>query len=773
MGTNILGIGQSGLAAAQLGIATTGHNIANANSPGYSRQVLFQSAAPANNDGGNFIGQGVKVGEIRRVYNQLLGQQVNATQSSKSYAESYSMQIQQINNLVGDQTTGVSPGIQDFFSSIQNLAASPNGTAGAAARQSVLSAGASLSSRIQSLGARVKQIDEDVNARVRQSVTSVNLYAQQISDLNTAIGRAQSASDGAAPNDLLDQRDLAVRELSKYVNVSVVEQDNKYNVFMGTGQPLIVGAKVSKLQEINSPTDPTRTQIAYENNGSLITINEKSLGGGELGGLLAFRSNTLDATRNSLGRLAVSIATEFNSQHRLGQDLNGAQGGDFFQVASPVGIPSSLNTSTANIAASFSDVSALSTSDYRVQYLAGVGPAPNYYKVTRISDGVSQSSETLPFTIDGISLNLTMDNGAPPAPIQPNVNDEFLIKPTAFAASSISVVISDTSKLAAAAAVSTKTPSTNLGTGKITSGSIDSLVASTSNSANASISPVIVDDSYKSSTLASPLNLTFATAPNSLSGFPIGALVSVTVGGVTSNYQVAAANVPTATPPQVVNVPYTSGALISYGGVKFSITNNPGSPVAGETFSLAKTIPISSTQLTYNAAGNNFTGFPAGANVTVKNGNSSTTYLAGAAVPYIEGSTISFNGMSFSVSGNYANGDVVNIAANPSGVGDNRNAANLASLQTQNTMISGTASFQGAYGQFVSLVGNKSRELEITSDAETNLLNQAVNAQQAESGVNLDEEAANLLRYQQAYQAAGKLMQIASQLFDTILAVGR
>ncbi len=772
MGTNILGIGQSGLAAAQLGIATAGHNIANANSPGYSRQILLQSAAPARNDGGNFIGQGTKVGEIRRVYNQLLGQQVNSTQSSKSYAETYSMQIQQINNLVADQTTGVSPGIQDFFSSIQNLAASPNGTAGAAARQSVLSAGASLSSRIQSLGARVDQIADDVNSRIGQSVTTINLYAQQISDLNIAIERSQSTSDGAAPNDLLDQRDLAVRELSKFINVSVVPQDNKYNVFIGTGQPLIVGAKVNTLHEINSLTDPTRTQIAYESNGTYVPLNEKSLGGGELGGLLAFRSNTLDATRNSLGRLAVSIATEFNVQHRMGQDLNGAQGGDFFSVAGPVSIPSSANSSAANISASFSDVGALTTSDYRVQYMAGASPAPNFYKVTRISDGVSQTSDTLPFTVDGVTLNLALNNGAPPTAVQPNVNDEFLVKPTSLAAESIGLLISDTSKLAAAAAVTTSTPSTNLGTGKITSGVINSLVTSKSNSVNASISSVTLDDSYKSSTLSSPLNLSFATAPDSLSGFPIGALVSVTSGGVTSNYQVAAADLPTATPPQVVNVPYTSGAQISYAGVNFSISNNPGTPAVGETFTLAKSLPITPVKLTYDSAGNNFTGFPADANVTVKNGATSTTYLAGAAIPYIEGSTISFGGMSFTVSGNYRNGDVVNIAANVGGTGDNRNAALLAGLQTKNTMASGTTSFQGAYGQFVSLVGNKSRELEITNVAETNLLNQAITAQQSESGVNLDEEAANLLRYQQAYQAAGKVMQIASQLFDTILSIG-
>ncbi len=188
---------------------------------------------------------------------------------------------------------------------------------------------------------------------------------------------------------------------------------------------------------------------------------------------------------------------------------------------------------------------------------------------------------------------------------------------------------------------------------------------------------------------------------------------------------------------------------------------------------MGSSLPITPTKLTYNSVGNNFTGFPANANATVTNGNTTTSYVAGSAIPYIEGSTISFNGLSFKVSGAYANGDVVNITTNPSGSGDNRNAGLLAGLQTKNTMGSGTTSFQGAYGQFVSNVGNKAHEMEVSNKSETKLLAQAIQAQQSESGVNLDEEAANLLRYQQAYQAAGKLMQIASQLFDALLALGR
>lgn len=767
MGTSILGIGQSALAAAQLGIATTGHNIANANTPGYSRQILLQSAAAAQNDGGSFIGQGTRVGDVRRIYNEFIGQQVNATQSSQNYSSSYLNQVQRINNLVADQTAGISPSLQEFFSSIQNLASTPNGTAGAAARQSVLSTGAALTARLGNLGAQLDQISEEVNSRISQTISDINGYAKQISQLNDSIETAESISGGAIPNDLLDQRDYAVTQLSKLVNVSVVEQSGKYNIFMGTGQPLVLGAKVSVLQPTSSLTDPSRIQASYESNGKLVQLNEQSITGGELGGLFAFRSNSLDVARNSIGRIAIAIATEFNDQHKLGQDLNGQQGTNFFSVAGPISTPSSANTGTANIAASFTDVGALTLSDYRVQYLAGTIPAPNYFKITRVSDGAVTTSNTLPAVVDGITFNLSS------SAVLPAVNDEFLVKPTAGGASSLQVAITDVAKIAAGVPLSTVTPSTNLGTGKVTSGTIDGPVASKSNSLTATIGPVTVADSFLPSTLSSPLNLTFATAPNSLSGFPIGALVSVTSGGVTSNYEVAAAAAPAATPPKVVNVPYTSGATITYGGMSFVIKDNPTAPTAGETFTLASSTPVTSTTLTYNSGTNSFSGFPATANVTVKNGNTTTSYVAGSTIPYIEGATVSFNGTSFVMSGNYRNGDVINISNNANGSGDNRNAVLLAGLQTKNTMASGSTSFQGAYGQFVSLVGNKAHELEITNSAETKLLDQALQAQQSESGVNLDEEAANLLRYQQAYQAAGKLMQIASQLFDALLALGR
>jgi flagellar hook-associated protein 1 FlgK len=870
MGTSILGIGQSALAAAQAGIATTGHNIANANTPGYSRQILMQSSASAQGDGGNFVGQGTKIGDISRVYNQFISQQVNRSQSTQNFASTYFGQISQISNLVADQAAGVSPALQDFFSAIQNLATSPSGTAGAAARQSVLSAGEALASRFQSVATRLDQLSDDVSSRITEAVSNINLYAKQISDLNDTIETAESVSGGAVPNDLLDQRDLAVTNLSKLVNVSVVDQNGKYNLFMGTGQPLVLGNKVNVLQATSSLTDPSRLEVSYENNGKLVQLDEKSLNGGVLGGLFAFRLQSLDIARNSLGRIAVAVASEFNDQHKLGQDLNGSLGTNFFRIGQPSSTPSSANGSRANIDATIVDASKLTTSDYDIKYLGGTVAKP--YQITRTSDGTVQSFASLPAIVDGVKFavsssspvtvvpnkanlgsasasvtvtsaasltgneyeilfdgtgsNFTVVNKSTSATVQastpytspqsisvdgfkvtltdsPNppgagdrfsvagplaVGDEFLVRPTAAGATGISVAINDISKVAAGLPLSTNVPSTNLGTGKISLGNIASPLTGTSISTNGTIAITSVDDGFSAAGIGLPLSLTFGATPlvapplpapqptqaYTLSGFPAGALVTVNEGGVNKTYQIAAATNLTADPPRVTSLPYNLGDEISYGGANFKVNGTATPPSTGDTFTIGSTLPITPVKLTYNSVGQNFTGFPATANVTVKNGSVTTSYPAGSpSIPYIEGSTISFNGQSFVVSGAFANGDVINIAQNPNGSADNRNAANLATLQTKNTMAGGTATFQGSYGQLVSAVGNKAHELDITNSAETQLLNQAVQAQQSESGVNLDEEAANLLRYQQAYQAAGKLMQIASQLFQQLLQIGQ
>jgi flagellar hook-associated protein 1 FlgK len=644
MATNILSIGQSALAAAQVGISVTGHNIANAATPGYSRQVLVQGAALAQNFGYGYVGSGVNVSSIQRIYSDFQAAQVRASQTTQSGLNSYYTQISQIDNMLANSTSGLSPALQSFFNGIQGVSANPTSVA---ARQTAISTANSMASSFQSMSSQLDQINQGINAQITTGVGAINSLATQIAQLNQSIVLAQGATAGGQPpNDLMDQRDKLVMDLSKQIKATVVKQyDGQYNVFIGNGQALVVGSNTSQLTTAVSPTDPTQTVVAYNANGATSILSSSALSGGALGGLLDFRSQSLNPAQNALGRIAIGLSTTFNAQHRLGQDLNGNPGGDFFAVGTPSVAANTGNTGTATVSATISNVSALTTSDYSVNY-NGTG-----YQVTRLSDGVVTPLTTNPQTVDGVDFNTA---GVPAT------GDSFLVRPTANGASAFAVKISDPSLLAAAAPIVTAAPTSNTGSGQISAGSIDA--------------------SYLGSPLAAPVTLTYA-----------------------------------------------AGLL---------------------------------------------TGFPATQPVTVTNNGVSTVYAAGAPVPYAAGATISFGGISLAISGAPANADTFTVGPNTGGVGDNRNAVLLGALQTTNTMVGGTANYQDIFAQMVATIGNKTNELKVTNDAETQTLSNLTQAQQSLSGVNLDEEASNLLQYQQAYQAAGKIMQIASQLFSTLLTIG-
>jgi flagellar hook-associated protein 1 FlgK len=182
--------------------------------------------------------------------------------------------------------------------------------------------------------------------------------------------------------------------------------------------------------------------------------------------------------------------------------------------------------------------------------------------------------------------------------------------------------------------------------------------------------------------------------------------------------------------------------------------------------------------------GSQLTGFPAGSFVTVTSGSSSVQFpIAGPAtvVPYTSGSgakitistdtTLYPDAMSFSFSGKLNAGDGFALKANTKGVEDGGNIVRLGNLQTQNTTGGGKATFQDSYAAFVNDIGNRSSSAKISSSAQTALLSQATSARDSVSGVNLDEEAANLIKYQQAYQASAKVLEIASKIFDTLLSL--
>ena len=578
-----------------------------------------------------------------------------------------------------------------------------------------------MASRFQSLDGQLKEITGSVNSQIQSSISSINVYAKQIAAFNDAIEKAQGNADGKASNDLLDQRDLAVTELSKEIKTTIVQQGNSYNVFIGNGQPLVVSTKAFSLVPTVSPTDPGRAGVGYSSNGEIITLPESSLPGGKLGGLLEFRANSLDPALNSLGRVAVGLAMTFNAQHKLGTDLSGSLGGDFFVAADPRIDPSGANDAASDeITARIVDPDALTTSDYRVRV-----DSATTFVVTRLSNNESLGGGTLGdiVEIEGVEIDTAGTY---------SVGDEFVVRPTINGATDFRVAITDIARIAAAAPVRTTAPVANKGSGKITPADVNSTVLLRS----------------------SQLTLTVPAGGGTLTGFPTDVPFSVTSGGTTTTYPAGT------TGP----VPYVAGDTLTIDGVDLSVPTAVG----------AHTIARPTATLTFS--GGDLTGFPAGLDLEVTHSDGSVTsyasVTAATAVAYQTGDTFTFGGISFSITGAPADTDTFVIGANTNGVGDGRNAVALGALQSANTLGNGTASYQGAYAQLVSAVGNKTRELQVTNQAETKYLEQAVAAQQAESGVNLDEEATNLLRYQQAYQAAGKVMQTASQLFELLLSLG-
>jgi flagellar hook-associated protein 1 FlgK len=454
--------------------------------------------------------------------------------------------------------------------------------------------------------------------------------------------------------------------------VTVVKENLNYSIFIGNGQPMVIGTTASKLEVVPSPTDAAELQIGYvAGNGKTVALQEAGLPGGKLGGLFEFRSTTLMSAQNALGRVALGIASTFNAQHQLGQDQTGAMGGKFFAEAIPVVNASRFNQGSplnnqAVVNATIDNVSALTTSDYKF----GRDAAGNYV-VTRLADNTQvYSNSALPSApIDGINFDVT--SGAMAG------GDYYVIKPTVNGAGSFSVLIKDQAKIAAAGPIVTSFNTSNSGTGAISAGS--------------------VDRNFTQAGIATPVTLHFSAG----------------------------------TPPTLND---TAGAA---------------------------------------------TGFAFPVTVTDLNGVTNT-YGAGVPVPYSDGATIAFNGMSVKISGQPADLDSFTVKANPNASSDNRNMLLLGGLQTANTLGGasnapqgvGVTTFQGAFGQLVSQIGNKTHELEVTKTAEDKLLSQVTQAQQAQSGVNLDEEAGNLIRYQQQYQAAAKIMQTVKEMFDVLVGLG-
>ncbi|WGT66281.1 flagellar hook-associated protein FlgK [Variovorax paradoxus] len=644
--------GLSGLSVARTALMTTAHNTANVYTTGYSRQTALVSTLDGTVNGAGFVGNGARVTTVQRSYDRYLTAQLNGAEASGAALASYGSQINRIDSLLADKTAGLTPLMQSFFASVQGVANTP---ADPAARQQLISAAQSLANKFRSTDQYLTDLNTSVNDQIEGSAAKINTYATQIASLNQQISQLSAMAGGQPPNDLMDQRDQLVSDLGKIVEVKVMEQDSgQYNVFIGNGQTLVLGDRAAKMQSVQSSVDPTRQSMALVGlTGTVSELNDNVLTGGSLGGLLAFRSETLTSTQNAVGRLAMALASEFNDQHKLGVDLNGVLGTDFFSQAVPGVFSHAKNAGDMVLGASVTDTSQLSTSDYSVQVKDVAGTLT--YTVTRLSDKQVMGDYTsFPASFDGVSLSVASGTA--------QAGDSFLVQPTRTGARDMDVLVRETAKVAAASPLVTGKTVGNKGTGVL--------------------SPAVVDQGYLASPLAATVTLAYDAGGNTLSGFPAGSAVTVTLAdGTATNY-------PAGTP-----VPYTAGAAISFDGIEVKLT---GAPAEGDTFTIGK---------------------------------------------------------------------------NVAGVSDGSNALKLGALQRKNAMDGGTSTFNGAFAKLVSEVGNRAMEIRVASQTQESVTGQIRASRDSISGVNQDEETANLLMYQQMYQANAKVIQTASTMFDAILGI--
>lgn len=667
----ILSTGTRALVASQVALQTAGNNIANVNVQGYSRQSVVLETVEGQFTGGGYIGNGANVLTIQRNFSEFLTRQSTLAASTKAGDVARADKLKQLEGIFEGGTSGLGAAVNDMLNAFSDVASAPTDLT---ARTVVLTRVDEAASRMRASAQRLDDLQLGISQELAQKVDEVNSLAKSIAGVNLEISRAMGS--GQPPNDLLDRRDQLLSQLNQYVQTtSIKADDGSLSVFLGGSQALVIGVDVAPVVLARDDFgDNQKSKLTINRSGVSIPLDENTLGGGEISGLLRFQNTDLTEGRNLLGRMTLAISTAMNDQHKLGLDLDGNAGGDLFSSAGftsnnilePKQFPPpapvvTLNLGTASLALGINDVSKFAASDYEVNFSSATQGS-----ITRRSDGVVTLFDfgaTNPVQIDG--LDLSMPSGTPVA------GDRFLLKPFSTSASNITREFSTPRALAVSSPVVTSM-------GKGNTGSLQ--------------------------------------------------LVSLKVTGKPGGLTL---------PPSPV-LPATTGA-----GVQLSFVAGP--PV-GFTVSGTSTPPVG------------FAG-PYVPGVTV--------------VPYTPNSTISIDGWEVTLTGAPKSNDMVQIGnAKDTQYGNyyTRNAGNANDMMglRDAAMFDGAALSDG-YAGLMSQIGIRAQSANYAANVSTSIAGNLEKDRAGVSGVNLDEEAAKLLQFQQAYQASAKMIQIAQNVFDTLM----
>jgi flagellar hook-associated protein 1 FlgK len=685
---SLLNIGMSGLSASQSSLMTTGNNIANVDTAGYSRQQTVQGTKASQQFGNVYIGTGTTLADVRRVYNSYLDAQLQTTTSLNSDSAAYLGQVTPLDKLLSDSGTGLNGALTKFFASVQNVNAKPGDDA---SRQLLLSDAQALSNRFNSVSSQLNVQNANINGNLTNMADQVNKLAATVAQLNQKI--SEISSSGGMPNELLDARNETVRQLSTFTGAQIVEREGNVDIYLGSGQPLVMGNTVNKLEVVPGKDDPNRLALQLNRGSSTIDITS-IMTGGEIGGLLRYRSTVLDPAMNELGRVALVVADQMNSIQAQGIDKNGDFGSNLFnsinsaaQMAQRSIASGNNSVGSGNFDVSIEDTGKLTINDYKVTFTSATD-----YTVQRLPDntpvGGSYSTTTTPApVIEGFSLKLTGGTAA--------AGDTFKITPTRNAAANIKTEMTDSKRLAIAAPLGASIAASGSGNGTLTIPASGQPTLTTQFDIYDAATKTAMQNGLKNST---PTKVVFG---------------AVSADGTSQAYQFLDAK----------------GGVISSGTIK-----------PGESNTLSLSIPLK------DSTGAPIPPAPA------------TQYTAA---------------FSMTIAGSPSNGAGINVSLSQPGSLDNRNGTALAGLQTAQTVDTGSASkgisLNDAYGKLVEGVGSKAAQGKLDSAATSAILANAKGARDSLSGVDLDEETGNLVKYQQYYTASSQIIKAAQEIFSTLI----
>lgn len=669
--------GVSGLLAAQQQLATTGHNIANVNTEGYTRQRAEQSASVGLNNGSNYIGSGTYIQDITRLYDQFSYKEQLLNQSNLGNADFLQASLSQLDQIMSTSGDSLVGSIAQFYLGVNSVADNPNDLG---LRSIVLNQAGVLSTDFNQLNDNFEQMGKAVNGEIEQIADKISKISVEIAKLNETILHAQKLTDAGQPNDLLDQRDRLINELGQYTRVTTVEDQSKVmTVMIGQGTTLVAGITPLTIEVAAGNPDPKKTQLRLSSGGSNVALDGSKLGGA-LAANFEFRDVHLKQVGNEIDRLAMAISSTLNESQKTGLDLNTLEGRNLFtdinttQLQQGRVLAPTSNTGSLQAQVNVSDVSLLPTDEFEVRFDGTDFIMTNLTDQSITNLGTPGSGTPAGTHTTAFGFEFIETAGAPIA------GDAYIIEPTKNSAALMAATLIDPNGIAASASVEVSPSSSNVSDGKVSIINVSDPVAAR-NFTSVTNQGLMVD--------------VYESAPGTFS------------------YRVydADPSTPPPTPPSVVGA-ITSGTFTT--GNSAVIDMPPLPATAAFQFEIS--------------------GQPTGQGVLAPE--------------------------KFTINDAF-------------GLGNGNNAVAMAKTQEQSILNGSKETFSQSLGISTAVVGAKASNADLSADTAQALYTQAYNRNQETSGVNLDEEAANLMKFQQAYQAASQIISVANTLFDTILAAVR